>query len=378
MYNKLGCYNSSGRRYKERVEYDFFEDKVRIINSKAFRRLEYKTQVFINYIGDHYRNRLTHSLEVSQIACYIAKKLGVNQELAEVIALAHDLGHPPFGHAGEDALNSVGLKYGGFNHNLHTIKIVTFLEKKSFKYEGLNLTVESVDGMIKHNGKIDKKSDLLSKFQELTDGYDINFSKNTSIEAQIASLADDIAYLKHDIDDGIRAKFINIEDCCDIGFFDEIYKNIVKQNNNLSAESLRREVLGEFSEYLVNNLVTQTRSNISNFKILTAIDVYNNDDQIVSFSSDMQLMIKSLKDLLFKKVYRHFSVNRINFKTKKIISELFDHFMNFPNTLPSNWQKDLEQSSENVLSVLVMDYLAGMTDRFAVEEHKKIFAPYRY
>ena len=378
MNSKLGCFQSSGRMYKEEVEYDFLEDKFRIINSKAFRRLKYKTQVFINYIGDHYRTRLTHSLEVSQIAVYIARKLGVNEELAEIIALSHDLGHPPFGHAGEGGLNAVNSEFGGFNHNTQAIRIVTKLEEQFPHFTGLNLTLEVLDGILKHNGPIDKKNPSYNKLKEMLHNYPIDFANNAFLEAQIASLADDIAYSKHDIDDGVRAGFINLEDFCQINVFKDIYNKIATKYPNIEREIFKREVLRNLGQFLIKDLIDTTHSNIVKFNITNTEKLIKSNEFIVAFSTPVAMMLKELKGFLFNHVYRNFRVERTRLKNKKIIQDLFSHFINHPTTLPQTWQQGIDLKDEKALSIKITDYIAGMTDRFAVDEHKRIFDLYYY
>ena len=375
---KLGCFQSSGRVYKEDVKYNFLEDKFRIINSKAFRRLKYKTQVFINYTGDHYRTRLTHSLEVSQIAVYIARRLGVNEELAETIALSHDLGHPPFGHTGEDALNLATSMFGGFNHNVQGIKIITKLEEQFPHFKGLNLTLEVLDGILKHNGPIDKTNLFYDKLKEMLNKYPIDFASNAFLEAQIASLADDIAYSKHDIDDGIRAGFITLEDFCQIDIFKDIYKKVLRKYPKITDEIFKREILRSLGQFLIEDLISTINTNITNFSIVDIKQVIKSDIFIVAFSKPVASMLKKLKQFLFDNVYRNFKANRIRFKNKKIIHDLFSHFMNYPTTLPHTWQQGIDLKDEKVLSTKIMDYIAGMTDRFAVDEHKRIFDLYHY
>jgi dGTPase len=376
--NNLGYFQSSGRLYKENVEYDFLEDKFRIINSKAFRRLEYKTQVFINYIGDHYRTRLTHSLEVSQFAVYIAKSLNVNENLAEAISLSHDLGHPPFGHAGEEALKEVAGKFVGFDHNVQGIKIITLLEKQFPKWYGLNLTIDSVDGILKHNGSIMKTDESYDMLKNLLRDYPINFAKNASIESQIASLSDDIAYSKHDIDDGIRAGFVNLEDFCQIDMFKNIYNAASKEYTNIKGELLKREVLRNLGMFLADDLINQTCKKIKSSGISDKQDVMDLDEFIVEFTEDVAIGLKELKKFLFENVYRNFKVNRINAKSKKIIHDLFNHFISYPSALPNSWQENMDFKNEKEVAARVIDYIAGMTDRFAVDEHKRIFDIYHY
>lgn len=376
-FKDLGVFKSSRRIYQEHIKHDFLEDKFRIINSKAFRRLEYKTQVFINYTGDHYRTRLTHSLEVSQIAVYIARELGLNEELAEVIALSHDIGHPPFGHAGEEALNEVASNFGGFDHNIHAIKIITMLEKSSSKYKGLNLTLETIDGILKHNGPIQDKEQL-NKLNKILNNFPLSYNNNASLESQIAALADDIAYTKHDIDDGIRAGFISIEELSSLELFKTINMNKVMENKSINEEIALKELLMNLSMFLIVDLLNQTINNIQNHNINNIEEIYNCQKMIVEFSKSTKESFLELKAFLFTNVYKNYQVNRITHKTQTVIKDLFNHFMNNPKTLPKSWQKDSNLNSEIFLSEIVINYIAGMTDRFAVVEHKKIFDLYHY
>ena len=376
-FKNLGVFNSTGRIYQEDVKYDFLEDKFRIINSKAFRRLEYKTQVFINYTGDHYRTRLTHSLEVSQIAVYIARELGLNEGLAEVIALSHDIGHPPFGHAGEEALNDVAGNFGGFDHNIHAIKIITMLEKSSSKYKGLNLTLETIDGILKHNGPIHDKGQL-NKLNKVLNNFPLSYSKNASLESQIAAIADDIAYTKHDIDDGIRAGFICIEELSSLKLFKTINIGDVVEDASINREIALKELLMSLSMFLIADLLNQTIGNIKNCNVNNTEEIYNYQKMIVEFSKSTKESFLELKAFLFTNVYKNYQVNRITHKTQTVIRDLFNHFMNNPKTLPKSWQEDCNLNSEILLSEIVTNYIAGMTDRFAIIEHKKIFDLYHY
>lgn len=371
-YKNLGVFKSNGRIYQEQIKYNFLEDKFRIINSKAFRRLEYKTQVFINYTGDHYRTRLTHSLEVSQIAVYIARELGLNEELAEVIALSHDIGHPPFGHAGEEALNEVAVKFGGFDHNIHGIRIITLLDKRSPKYNGLNLTIETIDGILKHNGVI-RNHKYIDKLTKIIDNFPISFGNNASLESQIAALADDIAYTKHDIDDGIRAGFISIEELGELQIFKAINFNRIIKSTCGEREVQLKVLLSILSIFLIDNLLSNTMKNISANNINNIQDVYNCKKLIVEFSKTAKENLLELKNFLFKNVYKNHQVNLINYKTQTIVRDLFNHFMNNPKTLPKSWQRDISLNSDILLSEIVINYIAGMTDRFAITEHKNIF-----
>ena len=370
-FKDLGVFKPSRRIYQEHIKHEFLEDKFRIINSKAFRRLEYKTQVFINYTGDHYRTRLTHSLEVSQIAVYIARELGLNEELAEVIALSHDIGHPPFGHAGEEALNEVAGNFGGFDHNIHAIKIITMLEKSSSKYKGLNLTLETIDGILKHNGPIHDKGQL-NKLKKILNNFPLSYNNNASLESQIAALADDIAYTKHDIDDGIRAGFISIEELSSLKLFKEINADNIMEDKSINKEIALKELLMNLSGFLTVDLLNQTISNIKDHSINNIEEIYNNQKMIVEFSKSTKENFLELKAFLFTNVYKNYQVNRITHKTQTVIKDLFNHFMNNPKTLPKSWQESGNLNSEILLSEIVINYIAGMTDRFAINLYKGI------
>jgi len=287
-YSNLGLFKSKGRLIfepKNKYRSPFQRDRDRIIHSASFRRLKHKTQVFVNTEGDHYRTRITHSIEVAQIARSIAKYLNVNDDLAETLSLAHDLGHTPFGHAGEIALNECMSKYGGFDHNLQTLRIVMFLEHKYLKFKGLNLSIETLDGLIKHNGPYHEISKLNKIIGKKNFKGKLNFNKNTSIEAQISAISDDIAYNNHDIQDGIKANLFKLEDLIEIQFFKEIYKsyksNIKKKEKNIIIYQIIRDSINLMVENVINNTLLNIRDN----KIKKYSDIINNKKQIVSFSN---------------------------------------------------------------------------------------------
>ncbi len=287
-YSNLGLFKSKGRLIFEpnnKYRSPFQRDRDRIIHSASFRRLKHKTQVFVNTEGDHYRTRITHSIEVAQIARSIAKYLNVNDDLAETLSLAHDLGHTPFGHAGEIALNECMSKYGGFDHNLQTLRIVMFLEHKYLKFKGLNLSIETLDGLIKHNGPYHEISKLNKIIGKKNFKGKLNFNKNTSIEAQISAISDDIAYNNHDIQDGIKANLFKLEDLIEIQFFKEIYKsyksNIKKKEKNIIIYQIIRDSINLMVENVINNTLLNIREN----KIKKYSDIINNKKQIVSFSN---------------------------------------------------------------------------------------------
>jgi dGTPase len=365
--------NSFGRIHPEQgvpSDFEFALDRERIIHSTAFRRLEYKTQVFVNHVGDHYRTRLTHSLEVSQIARSIARALKVNEDLAEIIALCHDIGHPPFGHAGEYGLQEAAAEFGGFDHNAHAIKIVTEIEQGHIGFNGLNLTLNALDGLAKHNGPVPKNSVHVYKIAK---SLGINPNTHSSIEAQIAALSDDIAYINHDIDDGIRADMFDIEEICQIDLVNSIFRKLSKKYHNQPVRKIINEMIRELVEFMKADLVAQTRIMIKNYGVETLEDAMNCGVDIVSSSEGVEKMKLQLKAFLMEKVYRNYKVNRMMMKSKTMIQDMYSYFTSHPECLPTNWYKKMDIANKKDISTTVIDYIAGMTDRFAIDEHKKIF-----
>ena len=367
-YSNLGLFKSKGRLIfepKNKYRSPFQRDRDRIIHSASFRRLKHKTQVFVNTEGDHYRTRITHSIEVAQIARSIAKYLNVNDDLAETLSLAHDLGHTPFGHAGEIALNECMSKYGGFDHNLQTLRIVMFLEHKYLKFKGLNLSIETLDGLIKHNGPYHEISKLNKIIGKKNFKGKLNFNKNTSIEAQISAISDDIAYNNHDIQDGIKANLFKLEDLIEIQFFKEIYKsyksNIKKKEKNIIIYQIIRDSINLMVEDVINN----TLLNIKDNKIKKYSDIINNKKQIVSFSNKFKSIEQEIKLFLRLKMYNNRSVLNKNNNGKKIITKLFLEISKKPKKYINNYQnKDQFRS--------ISDYISGMTDRYAIQLHKSL------
>ena len=367
-YSNLGLFKSKGRLIfepKNKYRSPFQRDRDRIIHSASFRRLKHKTQVFVNTEGDHYRTRITHSIEVAQIARSIAKYLNVNDDLAETLSLAHDLGHTPFGHAGEIALNECMSKYGGFDHNLQTLRIVMFLEHKYLKFKGLNLSIETLDGLIKHNGPYHEISKLNKIIGKKNFKGKLNFNKNTSIEAQISAISDDIAYNNHDIQDGIKANLFKLEDLIEIEFFKEIYKsyksNIKKREKHIIIYQIIRDSINLMVEDVINN----TLLNIKDNKIKKYSDIINNKKQIVSFSNKFKSIEQEIKLFLRLKMYNNRSVLNKNNNGKKIITKLFLEISNKPKKYINNYQnKDQFRS--------ISDYISGMTDRYAIQLHKSL------
>lgn len=370
---------SFGRIAKEKNlddSFPFLIDRNRIIHSMAFRRLEYKTQVFVNHIGDHYRTRLTHSLEVAQVASNIARMLKLNEDLTETIALCHDLGHPPFGHAGEDGLNEAAKKFGGFNHNFQTLQILTKLEQRHIEFDGLNLTWETLEGTIKHNGPITTPITKLPKIiQDISRKTNLLLDQYPSLEAQISGLADDIAYCNHDIDDGIRAGMFEIEDLNQIKLIGKIYKEVNSAYPKINRSKLLNEIIRRIVKYMMEDLVYETKRNIAHYEISKPEDVRNQPRAMVRFSKEVEEMRNALKAFLMKNVYRNYVVNRMSEKGKLILKELFTQFLAKPYCLPTEWALKTENKSEAEVAAVIIDFIAGMTDRYAIEEHKKLFDP---
>jgi len=376
---------SAGRLFKEQFEscrFPFLKDRERIIHSSAFRRLEYKTQVFVNHAGDHYRTRLTHTLEVAQVTKHISYELGINSDLAETIALCHDIGHPPFGHAGEDGLNEAAKEFGGFDHNVQTMKVLTHLEQRYAEFDGLNLSWETLEGAVKHNGPIigkHSKYEVVPKeIQELSDKFDLRLDSFASLEAQVAGIADDIAYCNHDIDDGIRASTITLEELRSIELIDRIYQGVQSAYPKESKARILNETIRRIVKEMISDLVSETSKLIKNNNIKSVEDIRNLGEPLARFSRDMNQTKNDLKKFLMEKVYRDYRVNRMTIKARQIVSELFDILMEQPDCLPNDWYAKVKGKSSKVKATVIIDYIAGMTDRFAIEEHRKLFNPNYY
>ncbi len=353
---------------------EFQRDRDRIVHSAAFRRLEYKTQVFVNHEGDMFRTRLTHSIEVAQIARTIARGLQLNEDLTEAIALAHDLGHTPFGHAGQDALNECMRDYGGFEHNLQSLRIVDLLEEKYAQFDGLNLTFETREGILKHCSKKNARGlgELGRRFIQ---------GGQPSLEAQIANLADEIAYNNHDLDDALRAGLLQVEDLSQVSSFDERNQEVNEKWPGLPHRRVVHEIIRRMINHLVTDVLTTSKSAIDALDPKSVDDVRACGVPIVSFSDSMRDRHLELKRFLRQHVYRHYRVHRMTAKAKRVVSELFHSFMQDSRLLPPDARArvyDLERSmGENGRARVVADYIAGMTDRFAIAEHGRIFDPSR-
>ena len=368
-YSKLGLFKSKGRIFKETnsiYRTPFQRDRDRIIHSASFRRLKHKTQVFVNTEGDHYRTRITHSIEVAQIARSIAKHLNLNDDLAETISLAHDLGHTPFGHAGEDSLNECMLNYGGFDHNLQTLRIIMFLENKYLKFKGLNLTTETLDGLLKHNGPI-KDLTLVKKLIGLKNLKDkIKFDKSASLEAQISTISDDIAYNNHDIQDGIRAKMIGLNELIEINFFKDIYNTHKKNIRNNNKDILIYQIIRDSIDLMVKDLIKNTINNLKENKISSINDIYNLERPIVCFSKNYINIEKEIRFFLRSKMYNNKKVINKNNKGKKIIKDLFENIKKKPSKFLTKEQLNKDKHRA------IADFISGMTDRFAIKLHKNL------
>lgn len=369
--------NSKGRFYAEddcQFRSIYGRDRDRIINSTAFRRLQYKTQVFVNHEGDHYRTRLTHSLEVAQIARWIASGLGCNKDLAEVVSLAHDLGHTPFGHAGEDALNEKMKDFGHFSHNAHALKLITKLEHLYLDFDGLNLSWEMLEGVVKHNGPIkdiSKAHHYIGEYnQKLSSWHDLDLARQPSIEAQISGISDDIAYNNHDIEDGIRAGLFDIDELLDLPFVGEKFREVLAKKPNTRRELLVSEAKRRIVNDMVLDVITTTKNNIKKYHINTNEDVRNCPQFLVQFSEPMEIAHQSLKKFLKENMYRHHKVNRMTASAHRVVGALFDFFIQNPTCLPEHHQ--IESTDKRELAINVSDYIAGMTDRFAIKEYNNI------
>ena len=366
---------SKGRMFTERNDTFrtcFMRDRDRIIHSSAFRRLKYKTQVFVYNKEDYFRTRLSHSIEVSQLARSIAKIFRVNDDLVESISLAHDLGHTPFGHAGEDELDHKMKKNGGFNHNFHALKILTKLEKKYQGFDGLNLTFETLDGILKHNGPIQfKVPKYISDFISFFNG---DLSKNGSFESQLSAICDDIAYNNNDIDDGLHAGFFSIDELSEIDLVKSVLKGIKKNKFNDSSR-IRYELVRNLIKTMMNDLIQNTKKNLQKYKINFSDDIECQKVKIVSFSDDMIKKEKKLKLFLKNKMYLHPRIRTMTIKAKKIISDLFDLFIEEPTLMPDNWNV-FDNNKQKYINVC--DYISGMTDNYAINIHRKFFDLYSF
>jgi dGTPase len=359
---------SKGRKHQEEFKDErphFERDRDRIIHSSAFRRLEYKTQVFVNHEGDYYRTRLTHSLEVAQIAKGIARRLGLNEELTESLALAHDLGHTPFGHSGEKALNRLMGNLGGFEHNLQSLRVVELLEDRYPGFKGLNLTWETREGIVKHSTYCDNP-----QYAHLKE-YDPKTVP--TLEAQIINLADEIAYNNHDVDDALEADFFNCGELKKVPLCKKIINEVEKRYPSLSENKKKYQTISRLIGHLMSDVVCTSANNIAQHKIDTLDDVKAVNKILISYSQEVEEGTRELKEFLNKHVYQHYKVERMRVKAERYITLLFETYCDNPSLLP---RKYLEKMEDEVKERVICDYIAGMTDRYALDEYKKLFEPY--
>jgi dGTPase len=361
---------SRGRIYHEPLSIlrsPYQRDRDRVIHSTAFRRLKHKTQVFVNTSGDHFRTRITHSLEVAQIARTLAKYFNLNEDLCETLSLSHDLGHTPFGHAGEEALNECMNLYGGFDHNIQTLRIVNVLESKYYNFKGLNLSLETIDGLVKHNGPVNdtRKLDLILGKNFFKNR--INYKKNASLEAQLASISDDIAYNSHDLEDGLRANLYKIEDLKNIPILSELVNKHKKFIKTKGTELMIRQLIRDIINEMVNDVIINTKKNIKEKKIININDIYNNDALLVNFSAKMNYFDITIKSFLKEKMYFSKNVLKKTNMGKKIIEFLFLRIKKNPS-------KFIHKTTykKNNFERIICDFIAGMTDRYAINLYNSL------
>jgi dGTPase len=353
----------------------FERDRDRVIHSSAFRRLQYKTQVFVSHEGDHYRTRLTHSIEVAQIARSMARALGLNEDLAEALALAHDLGHTPFGHAGEEALDGAMREHGGFSHNDQTFRVLTRLERRYADFDGLNLTWETLEGTVKHNGPL-ARDRLPTTIADYVARHDLELSTWPSAEAQVAALADDIAYNNHDIDDGLRAGLFTVKDLADLPLVGPVFAEVAARHPDIEEPRLIHEAIRRLIDRMVNDLVAETRTRIAAARIKSVDDIRALGRAVASFSDPMRANDRALRAFLMERMYRHYRVRRMQAKANRVVSELYAFFCADPLCLPTEWRAQARSPNDAATARTVADYIAGMTDRFALDEHWRLFDRY--
>ncbi|MBV7329004.1 deoxyguanosinetriphosphate triphosphohydrolase [Chloroflexi bacterium TSY] len=341
-------------------------DRDRIIHTTAFRRLEYKTQVFVYSEGDHYRNRLTHSIEVAQIGRTLARSLGCNEDLTEAICLAHDLGHPPFGHVGETTLNKLMHYHGGYDHQKQTYRIITELERRYPDHIGLNLTYEVREGVVKHDTDYD-----------IVDASAYEPDQRGTLECQLSNLADEIAYNSSDLDDGLRSGILRPEEVCQLELTQLVLEDLGEPiDANLSEDMLRYRFIRRLVGLEVSNAITATAQNLQNHGIVSLDDIRGLPQNIAGYSANMAALNKELKQYLFRCFYRHYRVVRMAVKAERLLTQLFDAYVAEPGQLPDPLREAVQEASEEgILHRVVCDYLAGMTDRYAIQEHKRLFDP---
>lgn len=379
--------SSRGRLHPEShspTRSEFQRDRDRIIHSTAFRRLQYKTQVFVYHEGDYYRTRLTHTLEVSQLARALARSLRVDEDLAEAVALAHDLGHPPFGHAGERALDRMMQPYGGFDHNAQSLRAVTRLERRYAEFDGLNLSWEAVEGIVKHNGPLtDADGTPLGRYAETgappsivsyNRTVDLQLHLHAGVEAQAAALADDIAYNSHDMDDGLRAGLFEIAAVEEaVPFVARIVAKVRSRYPDLETSRLIHETTRRVITLLVEDAIAESVRRIDAIHPRSADDVRAGAGQVVAFTEEMATALRDLRGFLFARMYRHHRINSVMANAEDVVERLFAEFIARPNRMPAEWAHACEATDQARRARIVGDYIAGMTDRFALVEHRRLF-----
>ena len=371
---------SRGRHYPEAesaTRTPFQRDRDRIIHSSAFRRLKEKTQVFVAHEGDHYRTRLTHSLEVAQIARTLARALHVDEDLAEAAALAHDLGHPPFGHSGEDGLAEAMKDFGGFDHNAQTLRVITRLERRYPRFDGLNLAWETLEGVVKHNGPLMRKGDdpasLPWGFTAYEDWEALELHTHSSVEAQIAALSDDIAYNNHDIDDGLRAGILKLDEVMALPMVGEVFAGVRAEYADISESLMIHEAVRRMIGLMVTDVLDESRARLSASGVRSAEEVRALDHAVVAFSEPMMEKLSAVRRFLYANMYLQYKVKRAKEKGKRIVVDLFAAFLEDPALLPTEFQRQTDTAGSPVTARVVCDYIAGMTDRYAIDEHRRLF-----
>ena len=371
---------SRGRLYPEAdsaTRTAFARDRDRIIHSTAFRRLKGKTQVFVANEGDYFRTRLTHSLEVAQIARSLAHSMNIDVDLAETIALSHDLGHPPFGHAGEDQLHESMKPWGGFDHNVQTFRVITKLEVRYPAWDGLNLTWETLEGIVKHNGPVGHHMAEPSwkSIVDFNEQWDLRTDTFASLEAQVAAIADDIAYNNHDVDDGLRAELFTIADLIDAPMIGPAIRSVQKDWPAIDDRMLRLEAVRRMIGVMITDVQEETAKRLAEDGIETAEDIRTAKRQMVQFSKGVYDDLSRLRGFLFERMYKHYKLNRTRSHAKRTLNEMFNLFMSEPDTLPTQWfQLVCSKDTETARARVICDYIAGMTDAFAIEEHRRLFS----
>ena len=365
--------DSRGRLFREdhsghRSSYQ--RDRDRIIHSAAFRRLKHKTQVFVAHESDYFRTRLTHSIEVGQIARTISDTLGLNVDLTEAISLAHDLGHTPFGHTGEEALNECMLPFGGFDHNSQAIKIVTKLEKNYARFDGLNLTWETLEGIAKHNGPL--KSPQNYYLLEYNGLHELDFGSFASCEAQVAAISDDIAYNNHDLSDGLRAGLFQVDDLYGLPIIGDCLHESDKLYPNADQERRCHEGLRRVFNLMVNDVLSESKKKLRNFSGLSSDSIRLHNEPVIGFSDNFLIELSKIREFLFERMYRHWKVNRLRFKASRVVKDLFLIFFEQPDILPEDWGLAAKLLDDTMRARLIADYIAGMTDQYALMEYQKL------